>query len=109
MTHPCLILEARHQWEEHTNNAIVDFFVVPKLPRDSPIEWHVWAHRHNSRFECELVENFVARFKFFIQIMIKKFTDEETGCSVGEYKVALTRRWNYENNVSAVVCFIATG
>ena len=57
MTHPCLILEARHQWEEHTNNAIVDFFVVPKLPRDSPIEWHVWAHRHNSRFECKFIQN----------------------------------------------------
>ncbi|KAH9637441.1 hypothetical protein HF086_012054 [Spodoptera exigua] len=35
--------------------------------------------------------------------------DEETGCNVGDYKVAITRRWNYENTVAAFVCYVATG
>lgn len=35
--------------------------------------------------------------------------DEETGCSVGDYTVSSRRRWNYENNCAAIVCYISTG
>ncbi|XP_034189811.2 uncharacterized protein LOC117608575 isoform X3 [Osmia lignaria lignaria] len=35
--------------------------------------------------------------------------DEETGKCVGNFKVAIRRRWNYENNVSAIVCYMSTG
>lgn len=36
-------------------------------------------------------------------------SDEETGRSIGQYKVAIRRRWNYENNVAAIICHVATG
>ena len=35
--------------------------------------------------------------------------DEETGCSVGDYTVSSRRRWNYENNCAAIVCYVSTG
>ena len=47
------IPEARKEWEMRTNNAIVDYIVVPALPRGASIEWCVWAHRDNSSFECK--------------------------------------------------------
>lgn len=34
--------------------------------------------------------------------------DEETGRCVGNFKVAIRRRWNYENTVSAIVCYMCT-
>lgn len=37
------------------------------------------------------------------------FTDEETGCSVGDFTVLSRRRWNYENNCAAIVCYVSTG
>lgn len=37
------------------------------------------------------------------------FSDEETGCSVGNYTVSSRRRWNYENNCAAIVCYVSTG
>lgn len=43
------------------------------------------------------------KYKTFLLI------DEETGCNVGDFKVAITRRWNYENTVAAIVCYVATG
>ncbi|XP_069686866.1 uncharacterized protein [Periplaneta americana] len=86
VTHPSYILEACREWEKRTNNAIVDYVVVPQLPRGALLEWHIWAHRHNNRFEYE-----------------------ETGCCVGGFRVSIRRRWNYENNVSAVVCYVSTG
>lgn len=35
--------------------------------------------------------------------------DEETGCSVGDYTISIRRRWNYENNCAAIVCYVSTG
>lgn len=55
LTHPSYIAEARKEWEKRTNNAIVDYIVVPNLPRNAQVEWYVWAHRHNNRFECKFV------------------------------------------------------
>ncbi|XP_047533818.1 diphthine--ammonia ligase [Vanessa atalanta] len=78
--------EARRQLERRTAGAIVQCAVVEALPRGAAVEWHAWAHTDNNRFEYE-----------------------ETGCSVGDYKVAITRRWNYENTVAAIVCYVATG
>ncbi|KAL0878590.1 hypothetical protein ABMA27_003673 [Loxostege sticticalis] len=78
--------EARRQLERRTAGAIVQCAVVSALPRAAALEWHAWAHTDNNRFDYE-----------------------ETGCSVGEYKVAITRRWNYENTVAAFVCYVATG
>lgn len=86
LTHTSYIPEARKEWEKRTNNAIVDYIVVPNLPRGAQVEWCVWAHRDNNRFEYE-----------------------ETGKCVGNFKVAIRRRWNYENNVSAIVCYMSTG
>lgn len=35
--------------------------------------------------------------------------DEETGCSVGDYTISSRRRWNYENNCAAIICYASTG
>ncbi|XP_045522141.1 diphthine--ammonia ligase isoform X1 [Pieris brassicae] len=78
--------EARRQLERRTAGAMVQCAVVGALPRNAMLEWHAWAHTDNNRFDYE-----------------------ETGCNVGEYKVAITRRWNYENTVAAIVCYVATG
>ncbi|CAH0625375.1 unnamed protein product [Chrysodeixis includens] len=78
--------EARRQLERRTAGAIVQYAVVQALPRHASVEWHAWAHSDNNRFEYE-----------------------ETGCNVGDFKVAITRRWNYENTVAAFVCYVATG
>ncbi|XP_045536782.1 diphthine--ammonia ligase [Papilio machaon] len=86
VTHISAAREARRQLERRTAGAIVQCAVVPALPRGAAVEWHAWAHTDNNRFDYE-----------------------ETGCNVGEYKVAITRRWNYENTVAACVCYVATG
>ncbi|XP_050328475.1 uncharacterized protein LOC126758296 [Bactrocera neohumeralis] len=86
LTHPAFIAEARRQWERRTTNAIMDYIVVPALPREALVEWQVWAHTHNDRFEYE-----------------------ETGCSVSDYTISIRRRWNYENNCAAIVCYVSTG
>lgn len=86
VTHPSYIYEARRQWERRTANAIIDYIVVPALPRGALVEWQVWAHTHNDKFDYE-----------------------ETGCSIGDYTISIRRRWNYENNCAAVVCYISTG
>ncbi|XP_063364886.1 uncharacterized protein LOC134653450 [Cydia amplana] len=86
MTHGGIASEARRQLERRTAGAIVQYAVVGALPRGAAVEWHAWAHTDNNRFEYE-----------------------ETGCNVGDYKVAITRRWNYENTVAAFVCYVATG
>ncbi|RZC38828.1 diphthine--ammonia ligase [Asbolus verrucosus] len=74
---------ARKLWEEKTNNAIVDYVVVTQLPKGALVEWHVWAHRHNNQFEYE-----------------------ETGKCVDGYSISIYRRWNYENDIAAVVCYV---
>lgn len=82
VTHPSYIPKARKEWEKRTNNAIVDYVVIPKLPRRAFVEWHIWAHRHNSTFDYE-----------------------ETGCHIhDDVKVSIRRRWNYESTVAAIVC-----
>ncbi|KAL9696528.1 hypothetical protein quinque_016107 [Culex quinquefasciatus] len=86
VTHPSYISEARRQWERRTANAIIDYIVVPALPRGALVEWQVWAHTHNDKFDYE-----------------------ETGCSIGDYTISIRRRWNYENNCASVVCYISTG
>ncbi|XP_033221261.1 diphthine--ammonia ligase isoform X3 [Belonocnema kinseyi] len=86
LTNASYIPEARKEWEIRTNNAIVDYIVVPALPRGASVEWCVWAHKDNSRFEYE-----------------------ETGRCVGNLNISLRRRWNYENNVSAIVCYLTNG
>lgn len=86
VTHPIYITEARRQWERRTANAIVDYIVVPSLPKNALVEWQVWAHTHNDRFEYE-----------------------ETGCSISDYTISIRRRYNYENNCAAIVCYVSTG
>uniref|UniRef100_A0A1A9ZLS4 Diphthine--ammonia ligase n=1 Tax=Glossina pallidipes TaxID=7398 RepID=A0A1A9ZLS4_GLOPL len=86
ITHPAFIGEARRQWERRTTNAIMDYIVVPALPREALVEWQVWAHTHNDRFEYE-----------------------ETGCSISDYTISIRRRWNYENNCAAIICYVSTG
>uniref|UniRef100_A0AAG5CXW1 Diphthine--ammonia ligase n=1 Tax=Anopheles atroparvus TaxID=41427 RepID=A0AAG5CXW1_ANOAO len=86
VTHPSYIYEARRQWERRTANAIIDYIVVPALPRGALVEWQVWAHSHNDKFDYE-----------------------ETGCSIAEYSISIRRRWNYENNCSSIVCYVSTG
>lgn len=84
--HPNYISEARRQWEKCTTNAIVDYIVCPQLPRQALVEWQVWAHAHNDNFDYE-----------------------ETGCSIAEFTVFSRRRWNYESNCAAIVCYVTTG
>ncbi|XP_055545402.1 uncharacterized protein LOC129730249 [Wyeomyia smithii] len=86
VTNPSYISEARRQWERRTANAIIDYIVVPALPRGALVEWQVWAHTHNDKFDYE-----------------------ETGCSIADYTISIRRRWNYENNCAAVVCYVSTG
>lgn len=47
--------------------------------------------------------------KRFISKYFTYALDEETGCSVGDYTVSSRRRWNYENNCAAIVCYVSTG
>lgn len=36
--------------------------------------------------------------------------DEETGCQVAnQYVISIRRRWNYENNCAAIICYVSTG
>lgn len=78
---------ARREWEKRTNNGIIDYIVVTGLPRDALVEWYVWAHRANNTFQYE-----------------------ETGyCLSDHHHVSLRRRWNYDNSVSAIVCYVSNG
>lgn len=84
VTHSDYIQSAKQEWERKSNNAIVDYMVVSRLPRDAKIEWHVWAHRGNSRFQYE-----------------------ETGYRIDKsHKAFLRKRFNYENTVAVVVCYL---
>lgn len=42
-------------------------------------------------------------------MLFSVISDEETGCSIGDYTVSSRRRWNYENNCAAIVCYVSTG
>lgn len=53
VTQTGFIAEARRQWERRTANAIMDYIVVPALPRKALVEWQVWAHSHNDKFDCK--------------------------------------------------------
>lgn len=44
-----------------------------------------------------------------MQILFYVILDEETGCCVDNYRVSIRRRWNYENNVAAIVTYISSG
>lgn len=63
VTHPSYISEARRQWERRTANAIVDYIVLPALPRQAAVEWQVWAHTHNDKFDCKCFF-----FKYFLTL-----------------------------------------
>lgn len=39
--------------ERRSANAIMDYIVVPALPRKALVEWQVWIHNHNNKFECK--------------------------------------------------------
>lgn len=41
--------------------------------------------------------------------MLFSCADEETGRCVSGFRVSIRRRWNYENNVSAIVCYVSAG
>ncbi|KAJ8947693.1 hypothetical protein NQ318_001531 [Aromia moschata] len=84
VTDASYIEPSRKLWEERTNNAIVDYVVVTGLPRNALVEWHVWAHKYNNQFDYE-----------------------ERGKCVNDYSISIYRRWNYENNVSAIHCRVA--
>nr|XP_022904819.1 diphthine--ammonia ligase [Onthophagus taurus]XP_022904820.1 diphthine--ammonia ligase [Onthophagus taurus] len=85
----CYISDLKHVetvrklWEEFTNNAIMNYVVVETLPKNALVEWHVWGHLHNNQFEYE-----------------------ETGKCIDAWSILIYRRWNYENNISAIVCHV---
>ncbi|KAF4530126.1 hypothetical protein B566_EDAN001383 [Ephemera danica] len=87
LTSPSAVQTVRQLWETRTTNAIVDFVIVPALPRGSQVEWSVWAHSKNRQFEYE-----------------------ETGCRLGDEgdspKASIRSRWNYDSTVAAVVCYV---
>lgn len=86
VTSSSYIPNAREEWEKRKSNAMVDYMVVSNLPRGASVEWCVWAHKNNSRFEYE-----------------------ETSRCFGNFKISLRRRWNHDNNVSAIVAYISGG
>lgn len=47
------VAAARSEWESQTTNAIMDYIIVSRLPRDALIELQVWAHNYNDKFECK--------------------------------------------------------
>lgn len=43
-------------------------------------------------------------------IIKPQFSDEETGCTIAnQYVISIRRRWNYENNCAAIICYVSTG
>lgn len=66
VTHPNYITEARRQLERRTTNAIMDYIVVPALPRKALVEWQVWAHSHNDKFDCEYFNFYYLLYSSFI-------------------------------------------
>lgn len=52
---------------------------------------------------------FLIRRSSYILSFCIFLSDEETGCSVSDYTVLSRRRWNYENNCAAIVCYVSTG
>ncbi|XP_044748172.1 diphthine--ammonia ligase [Coccinella septempunctata] len=85
VTNLCTIPQVRKLWEENTNNAIVDYVVVPVLPKSALVEWHVWAHKYNHMFEYE-----------------------ETGRCIenANWSISIFKRWNPEDNIVAIVCHL---
>ena len=85
--------------------------MVPALPKNAKIEWQVWAHRGNSRFQCKLRMVLFTNLKEIRGLNCNHiFSDEETGQRIDKrHKAFLRRRVNYENNVSAVVCYLTKG
>lgn len=85
----------------------MDYIVVPALPRKALVEWQVWIHTHNNKFECELASTALSHESNHYRLL---FSDEETGCTVGnQYVISIRRRWNYENNCAAIICYVSTG
>lgn len=46
-------------------------------------------------------------FNFFL-FNATFYLDEETGKCLDEWSISIYRRWNYENNIAAVVCHVGT-
>ncbi|CAH0560796.1 unnamed protein product [Brassicogethes aeneus] len=83
LTDVAYVEPARKIWESKTNNAIVNYVVVTGLPKNAFVEWWVWAHKHNNQFEYE-----------------------ERGKRIENFSISIYRRWNYENNIAALVCLV---
>ena len=69
LTNTSYVSEARVESEKQIKNAVVDYIVVPNLPRGAKVEWCVWAHRHNITFKCKYMINMIMfaninRFQF---------------------------------------------
>lgn len=43
---------------------------------------------------------------YFIMLTFTKFLVEETGKCIDDWSICIFRRWNYENNIAAIVCHI---
>lgn len=78
------ISTAKKLWEAQSNNSIIEYIAVHKLPRNASIEWQVWAHDFNDKFQYE-----------------------ETGRTMDNFSVSLTKRWNVEVNCSALIAHIS--
>lgn len=126
------VAAARREWESQTTNAIMDYIIVSRLPRDALIELQVWAHNYNDKFECKLNYFNVALNKFNYNVGLYKREreskregrqeiiiiifllffysglDEETGRSIGSFSISFKKRWNYESECVAVICTIST-
>lgn len=37
----------------------MDYIVVPALPRKALVEWQVWIHTHNNKFECKFATQLI--------------------------------------------------
>lgn len=62
------IAAARREWESQSANAIMDYIVVSRLPRNALIELQVWAHDYNDKFECKFV--FILCPPLFVKTLI---------------------------------------
>jgi len=82
VTEQSFVENCKREWEKHTENSIVEYVVVPHLPRNARVEWQVWVHKYNSLFAYE-----------------------ETGYVRDNIQVDSFRRWDRETTkVASIVC-----
>ncbi|KOB67647.1 putative atpase pp-loop superfamily, partial [Operophtera brumata] len=63
----------------------LNYAVVEALPRQAAVEWHAWAHSHNTRFELveALPRQAAVEWHAWAHSHNTRFDYEETGCNVG--------------------------